>query len=103
LFLPELLISAKKPSVQVFHIRRIDCHVLNPDHGVGWQVAAYVFITRGELSDAFLSWLEANRTDSSAKVVDQTDTNKDYDFGIFIALVGSFTRYATSGAVYIGR
>jgi len=65
-------------------------------------VAANVFITRGELSDAFLSWLEAKRADSSAKVVGQTDANKGYDFGIFMALVNSST-HAPSGAVYIGH
>lgn len=40
--------------------------VLNSEHGVGWQVAPEVFISRGELSDAFLSWLESRRTSTSA-------------------------------------
>ena len=40
--------------------------VLNSEHGVGWQVAPDVFITRGELSDAFLSWLESKRAATSA-------------------------------------
>lgn len=35
--------------------------VLNSLYGIGWQVSRDDFITRGELSDAFLLWLESKR------------------------------------------
>lgn len=46
--------------------KKTDANIAVPvhslSHGIGWQVSSDVFITRGELSDAFLLWLESKRT-----------------------------------------
>lgn len=41
---------------------RIAYPTLNSDHGISWQVAENIFISRQSLSDAFLSLLEELRT-----------------------------------------